>query len=836
MPRSRTPSTSTASRSCRRTSWCSRVHPWWCRARSGTPRPPRRSLIACASRGGQDEATRVREGHRRGGRARGAAVAEPLLGGRARAGRRCTEPGRDGAREPQGLRGAARARNRSRAPHALGGVERALAPGRDRRPPRAAPPARRGDRPVLRGRPRAAVLGPDAFANPEVPRRQPRRPLLLHQAARRPPLPDPRQHRGRRLHLLHVSGRRDECRRRHHRRAQQHAVRRRARRELRAHDRAGRERPQRGAPRRQDRLDHHAPLLRERDLRAVRSEREDPARDRAARSGRAAAAALRRRERAPHPRRRALLPREHARHAAARAEDAARMGVDGAEPARHARAPGRPRRRVGLARRRQRLQHGPLRAGKRPGAGDDRAPAEVHVRERRALEPLDGELRIPRPAHLAESQADAPRARRELPHRDRRARSRHPELARDRRPAQRHDLLALPAAARGPRAAARSADGAGGRGEGVVQAARSVRELVLVGGGHAHVQVFRRLAMRPLDGVRVTVVLDRPEAVYSGMVPGFVAGDYAARELTIDVVPLARRAGACVVLAAACGVDPKAKTIALAGRPALPYDVASLDVGATVRGLELPGVAEYALATRPIHDLVERLEAALARARARRGSAPLRLVVVGGGAAGVELAFTLEARLRRDGAPTHVTLVGDVEELLPGASRALARAAGREIRRRGFGLRLGTRVSGVDADGVRFERRGAEGAEPADLVVWATGAAPLALLAGIDSPKDDAGFVRVRDTFQVVGADDLFAAGDCAGLDAHPWVPKAGVYAVRAGPFLDANLRARLAGGPLRRYRPQRDFLALLNLGDRRALGGKWGLAASGHAVWRLKD
>src|SRR5262245_43523106 len=342
--------------------------------------------------------------------------------------------------------------------------------------------------------------------------------------------------------------------------------------------------------------------------------------------------------------------------------------------------------------------------------------------------------------------------------------------------------------------------------------------------------------MAPIAGVRVTVVLDRPEAVYSGMVPGFVAGDYAGRELTIDVVPLARRAGACVVLAAACGVDPKAKTIALAGRPALPYDVASLDVGATVRGLELAGVAEYALATRPIHDLVERLEAALARARARRGSAPLRLVVVGGGAAGVELAFTLEARLRRDGAPTHVTLVGDVEELLPGASRALARAAGREIRRRGFGLRLGTRVSGVDADGVRFERRGAEGAEPADLVVWATGAAPLALLAGIDAPKDDAGFVRVRDTFQVVGADDLFAAGDCAGLDAHPWVPKAGVYAVRAGPFLDANLRARLAGGPLRRYRPQRDFLALLNLGDRRALGGKWGLAASGHAVWRLKD
>jgi selenide,water dikinase len=360
------------------------------------------------------------------------------------------------------------------------------------------------------------------------------------------------------------------------------------------------------------------------------------------------------------------------------------------------------------------------------------------------------------------------------------------------------------------------------------------KELVLVGGGHAHVQVIRRFAMEPPAGVRLTVVLDRPEAVYSGMVPGFVAGDYAARELTIDVLPLARRAGARVVLAAATGVDPKRKTIALEGRPALPYDVASLDVGSSVRGLELPGVRELALATRPINGFVERLEAALAEARTRRGEAKLRVVVVGGGAAGVEIAFTLGARLRRQGVEATFTLVADSERLLPGASGRLARAATRETARRGIGLRLGVRVARLEAGRVCFA--GEAGAEPADLVLWATGAAPLPLLAAVDAPKDGAGFLRVRDTLQVVGADDLFAAGDCAVLDAHAWVPKAGVYAVRAGPILDANLRAWLAGGSLRRHRPQRDFLALLNLGERRALGGKWGLAASGAAVWRLKD
>jgi selenide,water dikinase len=360
------------------------------------------------------------------------------------------------------------------------------------------------------------------------------------------------------------------------------------------------------------------------------------------------------------------------------------------------------------------------------------------------------------------------------------------------------------------------------------------QDLVLVGGGHAHVQVLRRWRMQPLAGVRLTLVLDRPEAVYSGMVPGFVAGDYDLAACEIDLVPLARRAGARVVLAAATALDPQRKTISLAGRPALPYDVASLDVGSTVRGLELPGVREHALATRPIRGFVDGLDAAVAAARTRLTDAALRVVLVGGGAAGVELAFTLEARLRGAGVPAAFTLLADSEALLPGSAARLARAAAAEAARRGIRLRLGARVARVETGCVRLV--GEADAEAADLVLWATGAAPTALLADVAAPKDAQGFLRVRDTFQCLGADDLFAAGDCASLDAYGWVPKAGVYAVRAGPILDANLRARLTGGVLRRYRPQRVFLALLNLGGGRALGGKWGVSASGSAVWRLKD
>ena len=361
---------------------------------------------------------------------------------------------------------------------------------------------------------------------------------------------------------------------------------------------------------------------------------------------------------------------------------------------------------------------------------------------------------------------------------------------------------------------------------------KPVRDLVLVGAGHAHVQVLRRWMMVPVPAVRLTLVLDRPEAVYSGMVPGFVAGDYAAGELEIDAVPLARRARARVVLARATGIDPQARRVEIDGRPPLLYDLASLDFGSSVRGFELPGVAEHALATRPIRGFVDSLEARLAGLPG--GDGPARIGVVGGGAAGVELCFTLDARLRAQGRRFELTLICETPELLPGRGRRLERRARREIEARGVRLFCGAQAERVGREELFLA--GEQEPLAADLVVWATGAAPAPLGLDVRLPHDADGFVRVADTLEVAGCPGLFAAGDCAGIEGFPWVPKAGVYAVRQGPVLDANLRGALAGRRLRRYRPQKDFLALLNLGDRRALGEKRGWVAAGAAVWKLKD
>ncbi len=330
--------------------------------------------------------------------------------------------------------------------------------------------------------------------------------------------------------------------------------------------------------------------------------------------------------------------------------------------------------------------------------------------------------------------------------------------------------------------------------------------------------------MRGRPATATCLVVDRPIAVYSGMVPGLVAGHYPPQALEIDVVPLARAAGVRVVMAAATAVDPSGRRVELEGRPPEPYDVVSFDVGSTVAGLDVPGVRRFAVPTRPIGRFVERVEARLASAGAPS------VVVVGGGAGGVELAFALRRRL---GPGPDVRLVHRGKRLLDGLHPRVGRRAEALAAAAGIGLELGAEVAEVDAEGVRLtDGRRVDGA----LVVWVTGAVSHGLFAGSGLPLDARGFLEVGPQLHVDTDDRVFAAGDCATLRDHPRTPKAGVYAVRQGPVLARNLEARLAGRPLERYQPQSDFLTLLNLGDGRALGTKWGASFEGPWVMRLKD
>lgn len=377
------------------------------------------------------------------------------------------------------------------------------------------------------------------------------------------------------------------------------------------------------------------------------------------------------------------------------------------------------------------------------------------------------------------------------------------------------------------------------------------RDVVLLGAGHAHVTVLRAFGMRPIPGVRLTLVTPQPESVYSGMLPGVVAGLYRAEQARIELFPLARFAGARVFLSTATGIDLARREVLCDGRPPVPYDLLSLDVGATPRIADVPGASSHAIPLKPIGGLLARIDAILDRAQARGSAA--RVAVVGGGAGGTELAFALARRLREAsaGAPTEVILLTG-SGLLPGFAagarqrvHALAAAAGLVIRdARALGVEAGDPAPGHrETAGDRGDRQPGtrrvlldHGASlEVDEVVWATQATAPTWLRDTALALDPDGFVAVDATLRADGLADVFAAGDVASF-APRGLPKSGVYAVRAGPVLAHNLRATLLGHPLRRFRPQRHALYLLSTGARHAVGTRNGLTLEGDWLWRWKD
>ncbi|MES2144719.1 MAG: selenide, water dikinase SelD [Pseudomonadota bacterium] len=353
-----------------------------------------------------------------------------------------------------------------------------------------------------------------------------------------------------------------------------------------------------------------------------------------------------------------------------------------------------------------------------------------------------------------------------------------------------------------------------------------VKDLVLIGGGHAHALILRTWAMRPMPGVRMTVINPGPTAPYTGMLPGHVAGHYPASAMMIDLVRLARAAGARLILDRAAGLDLDGATVRLADRPPLPFDVASIDIGIGSGLPDLPGFSEHGIAAKPLGAFAQVWQAFVDG----RPRAP-GIVILGAGLGGVELALAAMHRLRQSGTTATVTLVDPATAILPDTGDAARRAIHAELASAGITLRLGQKAQRVADRAVHL----ADGTSlPSDFTLSVAGARPQAWLADTGLHLTE-GFVTVGPT---LGTSDarVFAVGDCAHLS-HAPRPKAGVFAVRAARVLDHNLRATLAEtGTLRRYHPQRDYLKLVSLGRRRALADKHGLVVRGAWVWRWKD
>ena len=353
------------------------------------------------------------------------------------------------------------------------------------------------------------------------------------------------------------------------------------------------------------------------------------------------------------------------------------------------------------------------------------------------------------------------------------------------------------------------------------------RRVILAGGGHAHLAVLADWARRPLADAECWLVTSARHLAYSGMVPGWMAGFYRAEELLIDLVPLAELAGAKLVLADVVGLDATRRTLSLSKGETLAFDLLSLATGGETDTSRLAGLGQRLMPVRPLDVFMQQWTRFV---EAPSETAARHVAVVGGGAAGVELAFAAQVALGSRSAKSRVSLVAGEDGLLAGHADPVKRRVRTGLAARGIALHLAEASGGPDglilSDGTRLD---------ADCVIAATGSRAPAWIAPSGIACTDAGFVAVGADLCSISHPSVFAAGDIVERVDRP-LPRSGVHAVKGGPILAANLRATLQRAPLHRYRPRSRTLYLLGTGDRRAILSWGGCSVHGKLAWQLKD
>jgi NADH dehydrogenase FAD-containing subunit len=353
------------------------------------------------------------------------------------------------------------------------------------------------------------------------------------------------------------------------------------------------------------------------------------------------------------------------------------------------------------------------------------------------------------------------------------------------------------------------------------------RHLVFVGGGHAHLSALLHLREYTQRGYRVTLVSPSPYHYYSGMGPGLLAGIYKPREVRFNIRKMGEDRGARFVRDEVVKIDAERRVLHLLAGETLHYDVASFNVGSNIAMQGLAPGSQNLIPVKPIANLHR---ARLTISRMPRDM-PVDIVVVGGGPAGIEVAANAWRLLQNNRLRGTITVVGgsSILDSFPEKARNLVR---KSFAARRIDLLEGSRVralrhgQAVLADGrsIRF-----------DFAFLAVGVQPPELFRLSALPTGADGGLLVNEQLQCVSHPEIFGGGDCIQLQGHP-LARVGVHAVRQNPILRRNLMAALEGGKLQRFKPQDNFMLILNMGDNTGVLRKNHWVLNGRMAFRLKD
>jgi selenide,water dikinase len=369
----------------------------------------------------------------------------------------------------------------------------------------------------------------------------------------------------------------------------------------------------------------------------------------------------------------------------------------------------------------------------------------------------------------------------------------------------------------------------------------TVKHLVLVGGGHSHLAVLKQFGMNPVPGLGLTLISRDIETPYSGSLPGHISGTYKHDDIHIDLRPLAQFAGVRLIQSEITRIDFEQKIIHCKGRPTIEFDLISLNIGSKPNAIKIPGASEFAIGIKPIDQFLVHWQKIYADMLDVIGSKnkSYRFLIVGGGPASVELAFAAQQRIHSElsiknynNSPLEIGIVTADKEVLKFHNSKVRHFVKAELATRGIGVFQEHEV--IEFSNGRIHCNNERLIE-ADSMVYATGASIASWPEECGLAIGEDGFIEVNDFLQSTSHEFVFAAGDAATIKGEPR-PKSGVYAVRQGKPLAENLRRFATAKKLKPYTPQKHALALINLGNKKAIASRNNLFFQGRSVWSLKN
>lgn len=350
-----------------------------------------------------------------------------------------------------------------------------------------------------------------------------------------------------------------------------------------------------------------------------------------------------------------------------------------------------------------------------------------------------------------------------------------------------------------------------------------MKHVVLVGGGHAHVHVLKRMQQERWPQAQVTLISPNRYQYYSGMFSGYVEGVYGLEDIRIDLVQLCQQAKVTFIEDTVNKVVASQNEVWMASGTRMAYDVISFNVGSYLADYQIPGVLKYATMIKPNSHFTDVFDV---------DATPTRWVVVGGGASGFELSLALQARGKRSTAGQSSIMLISSGELLEGKGEIISRKAEEIVRHKKINLRLNEAVVSVQPSDITL----ASGAKIAyDRLIWLAGPQASPIFRNSGMMVDNSGYLLVNDYLQSIEHANVFGAGDCIAMSMYPTLDKAGVYAVREAPILYENLLRYLSDIPLRKYKPQAHYLSILSAGEGEALLLYRGICMYGKWCFHLK-